>query len=285
MVAICILTFSAALSLTDMAVAQEPPATPVADATEQQVWRGSPIRVDLRLNTERTVRLPGATQLRSGLLGGPVPGLRVQALGDHLYLKAEQPFAATRLIVQPDAGQSILLDLAADQRFPAGGPLEVLTDPASTTRNGANTNSLTPLANDRPTGYVDLVRHAAQSLYAPTRLVPQSATIARAPLPLHGAIDLVRGGHIDAQPVAAWRANGPYGPLWLAAIKLRNTLDQPVTLDPRDLRGQWRAASFQHARLGAAGDPTDTTTVYLVADQRPEAALAPFVSKQAEVTR
>ena len=37
-------------------------------------------------DTERTVRLPGASQLRSGLLGGPVPGLRVQALGDHLYL-------------------------------------------------------------------------------------------------------------------------------------------------------------------------------------------------------
>ena len=129
-----------------------------------------------------------------------------------------------------------------------------------------------------------LVRHAAQSLYAPTRLIPRSGAIARAPLPFHDAIDLVRGGHIEALPVAGWRANGPHGPL-LAAIKLRNTLARPVTLDPRDLRGQWRAASFQHARLGAAGDPTDTTTVYLVADRRLEAALAPFVPKQAEVTR
>lgn len=279
------LILAAMLSLGGVAAAQEPPTAPVTDTTEQQVWRGTPIRVDLRLNTERTVRLPGASQLRSGLLGGPVPGLRVQALGDHLYLKAEQPFAATRLIVQPDAGQSILLDLAADQRFPAGAPLEVLTNAAPTTRNAADTNSLTPQANDRPVGYVALVRHAAQSLYAPTRLIPRSGTMARAPLPFHGAIDLVRGGHIEALPVAAWRTSGPRGPLWLAAIKLRNTLTRPVTLDPRDLRGQWRAASFQHARLGATGDPTDTTTVYLVADQRPAAALAPFVPKQAEVTR
>ena len=283
MVPFMILT--AALTLSGMAAALEAPTAPPADTIEQQVWRGTPIRVDLRLNTERTVRLPGATQLRSGLLGGPVPGLRVQALGDHLYLKAEQPFAATRLIVQPDIGQSILLDLAADLRFPAGAPLEVLTNPAPTTRSDADTNSLTPQANDRPVGYVALVRHAAQSLYAPTRLIPRSGAIARAPLPFHDAIDLVRGGHIEALPVAGWRANGPHGPLWLAAIKLRNTLARPVTLDPRDLRGQWRVASFQHARLGATGDPTDTTTVYLVADQRPEAALAPFVPKQAEVTR
>ena len=283
MVPFMILT--AALTLSGMAAALEAPTAPPADTIEQQVWRGTPIRVDLRLNTERTVRMPGATQLRSGLLGGPVPGLRAQALGDHLYLKAEQPFAATRLIVQPDIGQSILLDLAADLRFPAGAPLEVLTNPAPTTRSDADTNSLTPQANDRPVGYVALVRHAAQSLYAPTRLIPRSGAIARAPLPFHDAIDLVRGGHIEALPVAGWRANGPHGPLWLAAIKLRNTLARPVTLDPRDLRGQWRVASFQHARLGAAGDPTDTTTVYLVADRRLEAALAPFVPKQAEVVR
>lgn len=279
------LILAATLSLSGVAVAQEPATAQVAGTIEQQVWRGTPIRVDLRLNTERTVRVPGATQLRSGLLGGPVPGLRVQALGDHLYLKAEQPFAATRLIVQPDAGPSILLDLAADQRFPAGAPLEVLTNPASATGNAADSASVVPQTIDRPVGYVALVRHAAQSLYAPTRLIPRSTTIARAPLPFHDAIDLVRGGHIEAQPVAAWRTNGPQGPLWLAAIKLRNTLARPVTLDPRDLRGQWRAASFQHARLGATGDPTDTTTVYLVADQRPAAALAPFVPKQAEVVQ
>ena len=279
------LILAATLTLSAVVAAVEPPTAPVTNAIEQRAWRGTPIRIDLRLNTERTVRLPGATQLRSGLLGGPVPGLRVQALGDHLYLKAEQPFAATRLIVQPDAGPSILLDLAADQRFPAGAPLEVLTNPVPATGNAAEPASVIPQTTDRPVGYVALVRHAAQSLYAPTRLIPRSAAIARAPLPFHGAIDLVRGAHIEALPVAAWRANGPRGPLWLVAIKLRNTLTRPVTLDPRDLRGQWRVASFQHARLGAAGDPTDTTTVYLVADQRPEAALAPFVPKQAEMTR
>ena len=253
-----------------------PANAPMSDNIEQQVWRGAPIRVDLRLDTERTVRLPGATYLRSGLLGGPVPGLQVQALGDHLYLKAEQPFAATRMIVQLDTGQSILLDLAADKSFAAGSPLEVLSNPTAIAASDSVPAAMTPQPLEKPIGYVALVRHAAQSLYAPTRLTPQSGRIARAPLRTDASLHLVRGAHIEATPVAAWRANGAHGPLWVAAIKLRNTLAQPVVLDPRDLRGQWQAASFQHARLGPSGDPTDTTTVYLVSNRRFEEALGPF---------
>jgi integrating conjugative element protein (TIGR03749 family) len=243
--------------------------------------------VDLRLDTERSVRLPGATYLRSGLLGGPVPGLQVQALGDHLYLKAQQPFAATRLIVQSDTGQSILLDLAADKSFAAGSPLEVLSNPTAVPATDSVPAAMTPQPVEKLIGYVALVRHAAQSLYAPTRLAPQSGRIAQAPLRTDASLPLVRGAHIEATPVAAWRANGAHSPLWVAAIGLRNTLAQPVVLDPRDLRGQWQAASFQHARLGASGDPTDTTTVYLVSNRRFEEALGPFApqaAKSAQVT-
>ena len=76
------LFLTAALALSGVSQAQPPvPAdTPTPDNVEQRIWRGTPIRIDLRLDTERTVRLPGATALRSGLLGGPVPGLQVQAL-------------------------------------------------------------------------------------------------------------------------------------------------------------------------------------------------------------
>ncbi|HBP0930655.1 TPA: DUF3438 family protein, partial [Pseudomonas aeruginosa] len=35
-------------------------------------------------------------------------------------------------------------------------------------------------------------------------------------------------------------------------------------LDPRDLMGNFVAATFQHPYLGARGDASDTTTVYLV---------------------
>ena len=141
--------------------------------------------MDLRLNVERTIRLPGAKSLRSGLLGGPVPGLRIQSLGDHLYLLAEQPFASTRLLVQSDTGSvtdsktSILLDLAADKTFAAGAPLTVLTTgPLAANANVGITRAASAMAattpsNERPVGYVALIRHAAQTLYAPARLIPR----------------------------------------------------------------------------------------------------------------
>jgi len=70
----------------------------------------------------------------------------------------------------------------------------------------------------------------------------------------------VRGGAIDARPLVAWRAAGYY----LTAVKLTNRSDQPQTLDPRNLRGAWLTATFQHHRLLPKGDEADTTAVYLI---------------------
>ena len=60
--------------------------------------------------------------------------------------------------------------------------------------------------------------------------------------------------------MVAWRANG----LYVTAVKLTNRTDQPQTLDPRDLRGAWLTATFQHHRLLPKGDEADTTAVYLI---------------------
>lgn len=279
------LSLAMALTLPGIvhAAPPSPEPAPAADTVERLVWRGAPIRIDLRLSAERTVRLPGTTTLRSGLLGGPVPGLRIQALGDHLYLKADQAFASTRMLVQADTGQSILLDLAADKSFAAGAPIEVLSNAEAGAAGRSTLSPVTSQPVDQPVGYVSLVRHAAQSLYAPLRLRPRSGTIARAPLRTGESLNLVRGGHVEAIPVAGWRTNGSQGSLWVSAVKLRNRLGRGVTLDPRDLRGQWQAASFQHARLGPAGDETDTTTVYLVSNQDFEAALGPFATPHTQV--
>ncbi len=293
--ALCI-TLAAALpgaagALTSAAVplAAGQAARQITQAPDRQVWRGTPIRVDLPLGQEQIIRFPGAGRLRSGLLGGPVPGLRVQVLDGHLYLLAKEPFAATRMIVQTDAGAAVLLDLAADARFPAGAPLEILTAaPASASGDPVDErwsgDAASAQAAPEPVGYVALIRHAAQSLYAPPRLIPRSGAIVQAPLPDRGPVDLVRGAHILATPVASWRAEGPQRPLWVTAVKLRNLSPRPVVLDPRDLRGQWRGASFQHARLGASGAETDTTTVYLVSGRRFAKAVAPWQPVSAEVT-
>jgi integrating conjugative element protein (TIGR03749 family) len=256
---------------------------------DRQVWRGTPIRVNLPLNSEHIIRFPGATALRSGLLGGPVPGLRVQVLDDHIYLLAKEPFAATRMIVQTGSGPAVLLDLAADERFPSTAPLDILTAAPSgsdTADGGWQPDGAATQETARPTpvGYVSLIRHAAQSLYAPPRLIPRGSAIVQAPLPNRGPVALMRGLRLLATPVASWRTEGPQGPLWVTGVKLRNLSRQPVVLDPRDLRGQWRAASFQHARLGAFGDETDTTTVYLISDHRFAKAVEPWLPVHTEVS-
>jgi hypothetical protein len=61
----------------------------------------------------------------------------------------------------------------------------------------------------------------------------------------------------------SWRAGG----LYLTAVKLRNRSVRPQVLDPRQLRGKWLAATFQHARLLPTGDVADSTAVYLISAQ------------------
>ena len=108
-------------------------------------------------------------------------------------------------------------------------------------------------------GYVALTRYAAQQMYAPRRLVREPPGILRAPL-TDKPVPLVRGGAVEAMPLVSWQAEG----LYVTAVKLTNATHRPLILDPRGLRGRWLAATFQHARLLPAGDPADTTCVYLI---------------------
>jgi len=74
---------------------------------------------------------------------------------------------------------------------------------------------------------------------------------------------LLHGLSLQATPLASWQS----GRLYVTAVELVNTSDQPVELDPRDLRGQWRAATFHHHRLLPFGSDADTTAVYLISDR------------------
>lgn len=97
-------------------------------------------------------------------------------------------------------------------------------------------------------------------MYAPKRLLRDPPGVFRARLKIRNPVPLLRGGAVEATPLASWRGGG----LYVTAVKLRNITEQPVVLDPRDLRGRWLAATFQHARLLPHGDGADTTCVYLV---------------------
>lgn len=236
------------------------------EITERIKWNKTPIRLDLQVGHERLVHLPGSAKV--GVQASLQPLLRTQSVNGTVYLLASAPFDATRVMAQSiDGGQMFLFDVSASQEGGQTHPVQVYV---KTSREDHTETMDSSVASHDATvqySYVALTRFAAQQLYAPARLVQDRPGIVRVPV-MQEPISLLYGGAIDATPLVAWRA----GALYVTAVKLTNRTDQPQTLDPRNLRGSWLTATFQHNRLLAAGSEADTTAVYLISARPFEAA-------------
>lgn len=229
-------------------LAADPAAPP-----DRVVWDRTPIRVVLPVGAERLVHFPSAA-VRVGV-PDHLP-LRTLSVDGTVYWQAAAPFETTRVLVQTldEDGGHILLDLEAREAAP-DVPLQILRPAGRPVDPPA-----TPAPAPHPMlDYVALTRFAAQQMYAPARLRPDETQLRRVPVSRE-AIPLLRGGAVAATPLIAWR----HGGLYLTVVRLQNQADQAQILDPRDLRGDWLAATFQHARLLPRGDEADTTAVYLI---------------------
>ncbi|MBK5942941.1 TIGR03749 family integrating conjugative element protein, partial [Halorhodospira halophila] len=211
-------------------------------APERVVWDGTPIRVILPVDGERIVRLP-ADQARVGVPPALEDRLRVLSREGVLYLQPTEAFEATRVLVEePHTGRSFMLDLEAREDGPRrelivhGEEREAAADPEGPSE-AESADGQAPVLD-----YVTLTRYAAQNLYAPDRLRPGHPGIRSVGVE-DGTVALVRGAHVEAEPVAAWRGGGYH----VTAVRLTNQTREPVLLDPRALRGDWLAATFQHA--------------------------------------
>ena len=223
---------------------------------ERIEWRKVPVKLTLQVGAERRIQFPGP--VRVGLPASLSARVRVQSVAGALYLLAREPFAAERVQVREiDSGAVYLLDLAARDKGYAH-PVEILNLALHPPPEGSAAGAAPPrpLAQD----YVALTRFAAQEMYAPERLLSGLAGVHRTPV-RREPVALVRGGALEAVPAAAWRAESG---LYLTAVKLVNRSLHPVLTDPRDLRGRWLTATFQHGRLAPAGDEADTTCLYLL---------------------
>jgi integrating conjugative element protein (TIGR03749 family) len=233
------------------------------DVPERVVWRKTPIDILLVVGEERLVHFPASVSI--GIPQSLTPLLRSQSINGTLYLLAHQPFEATRVMVRSENdGPLYVLDISAspgDPESPLLPDVQVLLDTPQATDGLALSE---PNDGNRPSqwGYVALTRYAAQQLYAPTRLIPNQSGVVAMPVS-EQPVGLVHGGKVQAVPVAAWKAGLQY----VTAVKLTNLTRQAVVLDPRELRGAWLAATFQHNRLLPAGSEADTTAVYLVSDR------------------
>lgn len=225
---------------------------------ERIIWNKTPIRLTLQVGAERLVHFPGA--VRINVPPELTPDLRTQSVDGTVYWLASSVFETTRILVQEiDSSRTFLFDLAAKEKSGGTGPVTVLAPKQDGTEPSAERDN--PRKGISRLDYITLSRFAAQQMYAPTRLLKNNPRIHRVPLHTPDEIPLVRGGSITARPLISWLGNGG---LYITVVRLQNRSDLPLSLDPRDLRGQWLTATFQHARLLPAGQETDITSVYLI---------------------
>lgn len=240
---------------------------PAAQAVEILHWNRLPLAVPLVVGQERVVFVD--RNVRVGVPARIQDTLRVQSAGGAIYLKASDVIAPSRLQLQDvESGALILLDVAAEAAEPDAPPLEpvriVDVSQAAGVGSGAVAAPVPVAARSRPRHTpvaVVLTRHAAQNLYAPLRTVDPIPGLTAMSLPRKLPLKtLLPDLPLAYQALGAWRLDGT----WVTAVRLRNKGVNPIALDARDLQGDFVAASFQHVSLGAAGQPQDTTVLYLV---------------------
>ena len=250
-----------------------------AHATDIRHWKREPIDIKLPVGTERIMVF--GHEVRVGLppnITDPKV-LRAQSTGGAVYLKAKKPFDTQRVQVQDmQTGQILLFDLSAvPQASHETVKIQVDRDSTATSSGSGDSDQATsdsvqhkPVpAEAFPGGSIHqgapipvaLVRHAAQALYSPQRIVAGSNRIHRIAVEHRGISGLLPAYPVAAKPLAAWRE----APYTVTAIEITNRdPNRTFRLDPRNLAGDFYAASFMHDTVGPAGRLADTTTLFTV---------------------
>ena len=237
-------------------------------ATERLIWDKHPLKLSLPIGKERLVSFPQG--VRVGLPASIADKLTTQSLNGTVYWTATEAFTSTRVQIQStDGSQLYLIDVSASQDADSSD-IEILlpttpslTNPATTSATNATPDSKRQHPTNSSLDYITLTRFAAQQLYAPSRLLTAPHQVHRSHVQQTPMTHLLRGFNVEATPIAAWRK----GRLFVTAVRLQNQTQQPIVLDPLQLRGRWQAATFQHGLLKAHGNSDDTTAVYLISDQ------------------
>lgn len=245
-----------------------PAAVSASDNTRRVEFNRRPIPVALQLGRERLVTFPGPVLLHVQ------PGLenmvRLQTIGRTVYVTALATFDSPLRIVAEDLERDSRMypvDLLARKGTVVAADEIEIHGVAAPSPAATGTPSSAPRAESAEApDMVALTRHASLMLYAPTRLLPASASIRQVPVTLAPVPGLYRGAQLITTPIAAWRS----GNLYVTAVRFTNQ-GAPLELAMDELRGQWLAATAQHNRLGAKGAESDTTAVYLVCDKPFEA--------------
>lgn len=252
----------------------------LAQAIEIRKWERVPLAIPLVVGQERILFVDA--NVRVGVPPAIADKLRVQSTGGAIYLRAKDPIEPSRLQLQNAAtGEIMLVDIAATPAQEGQAALEPIkivpgdTTPArygqavaAAPKSSAKASHQADEEEDEPAPPkretpipVVLTRYAAQMLYAPLRSVEPVDGVAQVRIDKRLDLStLLPALPVEASQLGAWRLDDH----WVTAVKLRNQTGQRLALDPRELMGDFATATFQHPYLGARGDASDTTVLYLV---------------------
>ncbi len=230
------------------------------DRLEHRVWNKTPIHIVLPVGEERRIDFPLSVELQvPASIKTMSERIQITESGS-VYWMASQSFKRQRVNAVTATGYSYILDIEAR---PKGHkhPIAIVDEriPVEDSKTGK------PAKQPYDYDYVDLVRFAAQSVYAPDRLIKDLPGVRRLEINADH-LPLVKGGDLLTEPMAQWVAS-TIPSLYVTAVRVTSNSLNKTTLDPRLLRGDFLAASSQHAYVNAAGEQGDTTTWYLISDK------------------
>lgn len=223
---------------------------------EHVIWNKIPISFVVPVGQERILSFPGSVEIHNTNRKLTTDKISILNNEGTLYIKAKKAFSAIRIpIVVENKHEAVLVDLSAKAN----------TDdtPVSVLFSGGNDGKAesTQSSSSAAMNYVKLMRYAIQHLYSPLRIVHTNFNIARTPMYTSRTVDLVYGDNVMAMPLISWRG----GNLYVTAVLLKNTWKQRIALDPRNLKGNWLAASFYPSNFVAPmGGQHDRTTLFVI---------------------
>ena len=226
-------------------------------------WPINPIDLDLSVGIEQEISILDAEKIQIGVPNKIEKNLNIEILSNHMWLTALKEFEKSRIILFAQPHGRLILQVSAvsselsNQKITIQPPTEPISP-----------------AFDYPSipsyGYVTLARWVVQQLYAPSRLLSELEGVSRIPVE-NSEFDFFRcgakipslcAGGVVATPIASWQSTNYY----VSAVAIQNKLTEPVVLDARELRGNWRAATFVHSLLRPEGYVGDNTVLILISD-------------------
>jgi len=249
-------------------------------ANNRLIYSDRPLVLSLRINHEHRVVFPEPVIVQIPVVA--TQSLQsIQPTNDTVYWKPIEAMDAHRVLAfSLDQQRIYLLDVSAvsnaeSSDFTIDNPT---LKPVAPQRSNEQTVGAQQPAYAQETKLenppaIVLTRFASQTLYAPTRLIPQDARIQRVRIKPHPQqwplIRSTRGETLEVQTHAAWRGFG----LYVTAVSVINTSPLTVELDVRNVRGNFLHLTPQHTWLGPQGRDEDRTVIYLVSPQPYHSAL------------